>query len=138
MNQTQSADDDVTEGLWDALARHGYQRPGDRAEAGELLDRAGDDRFLRKSATLGRFASEQGPEQAIYEALMEGLGYRHNQQPFVKLAQAAPITVLRRAALPVLAEQRPMVLRHWLLVLSGLNDRRRPARRNCRRDSGPP
>ena len=119
----QSADDDVTEGLWDALARHGYQRPGDRAEAGELLDRAGDDRFLRKSATLGRFASEQGPEQAIYEALMEGLGYRHNQQPFVKLAQAAPITVLRRAALPVLAEQRPMVLRHWLLVLSGLNDR---------------
>ena len=31
----------------------------------------------------GRFALEQGPEQAIYEALMEGLGYRHNQQPFV-------------------------------------------------------
>ena len=57
----QSADDDVTEGLWDVLAGHGYRRPGDRAEAGELLDRAGDDRFLRKSATLGQVRLGAGP-----------------------------------------------------------------------------
>ena len=58
----------------------------------------------------------------MYEALMEGLGYRHNQQPFVKLAEAAPIAALRHAALPVLAEQRPMVLRHLLVAVSGLKD----------------
>ena len=108
--------------LWKLLARHGYFRPAGPAEAGQLLDRAGDERFRRKAALLGRFAAEQGLEQALYEALMEGLGYRSNQQPFVKLAQAAPVAVLRRAALPVLAEQRPMVLRHWLLAVSGLSE----------------
>ena len=108
--------------LWERLARRGYTRPGSAAEAGQLLERAGDERFGRKAALLGRFAAEQGPEQTLYEALLEGLGYRHNQQPFVKLAQAAPFAALQRAALPVLAEQRPMVLRHWLLAVSGLAD----------------
>ena len=117
-----SDDSQVTAGLWDLLSGHGYPRPCTAAEAGELLDRAGDDRFRRKAATLRRFTAEQGPEQALYEALLEGLGYRHNQHPFVRLAQAAPLAALRRAALPVLIEQRPMVLRHWLLTVSGLSD----------------
>ena len=112
----------VDSGLWDLLAQRGYSRPVSAAEVGNLLDRAGDERFVRKSVLLGSFAAEQGPEQTLYEALMEGLGYRYNQQPFVKLAQATPIAALRRAALPVLAEQRPMVLRHWLFAVSGLDD----------------
>ena len=115
-------DTQVTSGLWELLSSRGYPRPESTAETGELLDRAGDERFRRKAALLGRFAAEQGPEQTLYEALQEGLGYRHNQQPFVKLAQAAPIAALRRAALPVLAEQRPIVLRYWLLAVSGLPD----------------
>ena len=106
--------------LWNLLSRRGYPRPDTQPEAGELLDRAGDARFRHKAAVLGRFASEQGPEQALYEALFEGLGYRYNQQPFVRLAQAAPVAALRRAALPVLTQQRPMVLRYWLLAVSGL------------------
>ena len=117
LDETQAASD-----LWGLLVRRGYRCPTSAAEAGELLDRAGDERFRRKAALLGRFAAEQGPEQTLYEALLEGLGYRHNQQPFVKLAQAAPIAALRRAALPVLAEQRPMALCHWLLAVSGLTD----------------
>ncbi len=122
---TEPADIDETQvasDLWELLAPRGYSRPINAAEAGELLDRAGDERFRRKASLLGRFAAEQGPEQTLYEGLLEGLGYRHNQQPFVKLAQAAPIAALRRAALPVLAEQRLMALRHWLLAVSGLAD----------------
>ena len=115
-------DTQVASDLWEVLAHRGHSRPGGASEAGELLDRAGDERFRGKAALLERFTSEQGPEQTLYEALLEGLGYRHNQQPFVKLAQAAPIVALRRAALPVLAEQRPMALRHWLLTVSGLSD----------------
>ena len=118
----ESEDSDVAGDLWALLANRGYTRPGGIEEAVELLDRAGDDRYRRKAAMLGKFAAEQGPEQTLYEGLMEGLGYRHNQQPFVKLAQAAPIAALRRAALPVLTQQRPMVLRHWLLAVSGLAD----------------
>ncbi len=111
----------VTSGLWELLALRGYSRPSSAAETGGVLDQAGDDRFRRKAGLLGRFAAEQGPEQTLYEALLEGLGYRHNQQPFVKLAQAAPVAALRRAAAAVLAEQRPMLLRHWLLTVSGLS-----------------
>ena len=117
-----SGDVQITSELWELLSSRGYPLPADAAENGELLDRAGDERFRRKAALLERFATEQGAEQTLYEALLEGLGYRHNQQPFVKLAQAAPIVALRRAALPVLAEQRPMALRHWLLTVSGLSD----------------
>ena len=113
---------EVTSRLWGMLARSGYPRPSSDEELGKLLDRAGDERFTRKAATLGRFAAEQCPEQTLYEALMEGLGFRNNQQPFVKLAQAAPVAALRRAALPVLFQQRQMVLRHWLLAVSGLAD----------------
>ena len=115
-------DTQVAFDLWELLAHRGYARPGGAEEAGDLLDRAGDERFRHKAATLARFVAEQGPEQTLYEALLEGLGYRHNQQPFVKLARAAPYAALRRAMLPVLAEQRPMALRHWLLALSGLAD----------------
>ena len=112
----------VTRDLWDLLPERGYSRPCSAEQAGDMLDRAGDERFRRKAATLGRFASEQGPEQTLYEALLEGLGYRNNQQPFVRLAQATPIEALRGAAQRVLTEQRPMVLRHWLLAVSGLSE----------------
>ena len=120
------SEDDIGDGsaareLWQLLALRGYLPPGSAGEAAALLDRAGDNRFRRKAALLGRMAAEQGPEQTLYEALLEGLGYRHNQQPFVRLAQAAPVECLRKAALPVLAQQRPMVLRHWLLTAAGLN-----------------
>lgn len=109
-------------GLWDILSQRGLVRPDTPDEAASLLDRAGDERFRRKAALLGSIAGEQGPEQTLYEALLEGLGYRHNQQPFVRLAQAAPVEALGRAARQVLAQQRPMALRHWLLTVAGLND----------------
>ena len=126
-----------TGGLWGMLGRRGYERPNTAAEACLLLDRAGDDRFRRKAAILGRFAAEQGAEQTLYEALLEGLGYRHNQQPFVRLAQAAPMAALRRAALPVLAQQRSMALRHWLLAVSGLAETASPASRHLPDGLGP-
>ena len=119
-----AGDAQITSDLWELLARCGYPRPASAEEASGLLDRAGDERFRRKAATLSRFAAEQGPEQALYEALLEGLGYRHNQQPFVRLAQAAPYSALRSAILKVLSQQRPMVLRHWLLTVSGLGQSR--------------
>ena len=118
----ENADGSAAGELWDLLFRRGFPRPGSADEAAALLDRAGDERFRRRGALLGKLSSEQGPEQTLYEALLEGLGYRHNQQPFVRLAQAAPVEAILRAALPVLEQQRPMVLRHWLLTVAGLND----------------
>ncbi len=106
--------------LWALLAGKGFSQPGSGEEAAELLDRAGDERFMAKSSALARFTWEQGAEQTLYEALLEGLGYRHNRQPFIKLAQNAPYETLRNAALRVPFRQRDKDIFAWLLGVSGL------------------
>ena len=106
--------------LWPLLARKGFPRPASKQEASELLDRAGDQRFRGKASELGRFAQEQGADQTLYEALMEGLGYRHNRQPFLKLAQRAPYAAVRDAALRLPPEERAPAILGWLLAASGL------------------
>ena len=107
--------------LWGLLGRLGYPRPGSAEELASLLDRAGDDRFLDKSACFGRFLGEQGPDQTLYEGLMEALGYRHNQAPFLKLAARAPYLSVRQAAGRLPLEARAGAIESWLLRLSGLS-----------------
>lgn len=106
--------------LWSILERRGYRQPGSVAGAAALLDRAGDDRFLARAAYFQRVLLEQDPEQTLYEALMEGLGYSSNQQPFLKLAAKAPFAVIRKAVATIAKEDRAEVLASWLLNLSGL------------------
>ena len=106
-------------GLWATLSRHGYHQPGTPGEMGALLDRAGDQRFLSRSAWFQSLVQEQGPDQTLYEGLLEGLGYRFNQQPFLKLAQRAPYEALVQAAAGVPGEQRVKALESWLVLLSG-------------------
>ena len=60
----------------------------------DLLDRAGDQRFWSKSEFFSRLLEEETPAQArndqlLFEGLMEGLGYKANQQAFLSLAQRA-------------------------------------------------
>lgn len=107
--------------LWGLLGRLGYPRPGSAEELASLLDRAGDDRFLDKSACFGRFLGEQDPEQTLYEGLLEALGYRHNQAPFLKLAARAPYLAVRQAAGRLPLEARAGAIESWLLRLSGLS-----------------
>lgn len=106
--------------FWSILAGLGYPPPKSLGEMGELLDRAGDARFLAKSGRFVKFLAEQTPEQTIYEGVMESLGYRNNQQPFVRLASLAPYAALERAVVRVPAEDLAATLESWLLQLSGL------------------
>ena len=121
----QAHDDAESFDLWPILARHGIPRPGTADEAGELLDRAGDARFRRKAANLRRFIQEQGAEQTLYETLMEGLGYRHNRQPFLRLAYLAPFAALQRAMRSNIhpgasASAAATAVNGWLLAVAGL------------------
>lgn len=93
-------------GLWALLSRHGYTEPESADEMGALLNLAGDHRFVAKSGYFAAILEEQSPEQTLYENLMEGLGYRNNQQPFLKLASTAPYTSLERAAKAISREFR--------------------------------
>ncbi len=107
--------------LWGLLGRLGYPRPSSAEALASLLDRAGDARFLDKSACFGSFLGEQDPEQTLYEGLLEALGYRHNQAPFLKLAARAPYLAVRQASQTLPLEMRAGAIESWLLRLSGLS-----------------
>ena len=121
LEEVDSPENDSNSGLWAVLRLRGYPQPGTPARMGELLDRAGVDRFLARSAHFRKFLLELGPEQTLYEGLMEGLGYRYNQKTFLKLAAAAPYAILERAARREPRERRAAVLESWLIRLSGLS-----------------
>ena len=60
----------------------------------ELLDRAGDERFLAKSRGFALELESSGPEQTIYGSLFEALGYSANRKPFRALASAVPLEAI--------------------------------------------
>ncbi len=121
-------------GLWALLDRKGYARPETSAEAGAMLDMAGDQRFHSNSRWFRSILAEQrlGSErpgggrdqsyddQTLYEGLMEGLGYKNNQQPFLKLAQRAPWQVLAQKSSDLPAKDRAAAVQGWLSAVSGL------------------
>ncbi len=107
--------------LWAVLLDQGYTPPKTREEMGELLDQAGDARFRHKSSRFQLFLAEQPPDQALYEGLAEALGYRHNQQAFLKLAARAPYSKLEGAAQGVPMEGWAVAIESWLVKLSGLS-----------------
>lgn len=107
--------------LWAILLSRGYAPPESLEEMGELLDRAGDARFLHKSGRFQLFLAEQPPDQVLYEGLAEALGYRHNQQAFLKLAARAPYSKLERAAGGMPQEGWAAAIESWLIQLSGLS-----------------
>jgi len=106
--------------IWNVLESLGYPRPQSAAGMATLLDCAGDARFMSKSQRFQKFLGEQDPQQTVYEGLFESLGYRQNQQAFLRLAGAAPYLVLCRAASGIVKNQRSDAVESWLLQLSGL------------------
>ena len=108
--------------LWPLLSQHRFAKPETTEEAGELLDRAGDQRFLREASTFRRFINEQGPDQTLHEALMEGLGYRRNRQPSFRLAYLAPYSALKRSADRLPEGASIDFIASWLLGVFGLGE----------------
>lgn len=70
------------------------EMPEERAAS--LIEAAAQFRLQRKSARLHRWSAAVGREQAVFQALAQALGYRHNQRPFVVLTQRLPLRVLLR------------------------------------------
>ena len=71
----------------------------DIGSVSELLDRAGDQRFLAKSAGFALEMERADADETLYGAIMEALGYSANRKPFRDLARMVPVsrlTALRR------------------------------------------
>ncbi|MEK7289329.1 MAG: DUF2851 family protein, partial [Planctomycetota bacterium] len=62
---------------------------------GQFLDYAGDDRVIQKAGKYERWLETRPFEQALYEAVMESLGYKNNKEPFLTLASLVPLKDMR-------------------------------------------
>ena len=58
------------------------------------LDRAGDNRFLSKVRGMTLELERGDPDEILYRALLEVLGYAANRKPFRRLAEAVPFSTL--------------------------------------------
>src|ERR1051326_8410796 len=63
-------------------------------QVGEILDSAGHERFLAKARKYDRWIRRGSPEQALYEGLMESLGYKANKEPFRRIAKSVPWSLI--------------------------------------------
>lgn len=109
--------------LWSLLAVHGYGPPRDAAELCALLDRAGDEWFLEKSGAFKDTLRWEDPDQVLYAALMEALGYSQNVAPFMELAYRLPYSLLTRVVGACLPEDRPATVQGTLLEAAGFPSR---------------
>ena len=100
-------------------------KSADDSEIAERLDRAGEMRFLAKSAGFTMELRDGDASQVLYAALLEGLGYAANRRPFRLLAGVVPY---RRLA--ALRDEPPatrlLAIKALLLHGAGMLDRAPP------------
>lgn len=63
---------------------------------GRFLDIAGDERMLTKSRVFARAMRESTPDEIMYSALMDCMGYSANRHGFRLLARTTPLKELRK------------------------------------------
>ncbi len=107
-------------GLWPILRSHGYRRPSSVLQIGRTLDRAGDARFLSKSLFFSALMESGSPDQVVYSALMEALGYSRNRHPFFELAYSLTYSDLLKTIRAVPLSERSKRLEDALLREAGL------------------
>ena len=107
--------------LWSILESNGYSKPSSKTEALRMLELAGRARFLGKSGAFAAFMKEMPPPEALYQALMESLGYSENRAGFLELAQRVPYEALAKTTSRTLQQERPRLIQKILLESAGLD-----------------
>jgi len=93
----------------------------DETSVGRFLDAAGDERMLRKAEAFGEAVGRTSPDDVLYAALMDCMGYSANRDAFGRLSQAAPLSDLREWILPIGSlEERFAVAEACLFGAAGL------------------
>ena len=88
---------------------------------GQFLDYAGDERILIKADRIEKQLKSRTFEQALYEAILESLGYKNNKEQFKCLGTLVTINEIRRL-IPsdVSVNERSMMIQALLFGMSGL------------------
>jgi Protein of unknown function (DUF2851) len=84
---------------------------------GQLLDMAGEERWRQKANRFALRVERRGAEQALYETLMEALGFQGNRMPFWQLARLAPLARIRQVLATV--RSTPIQVQAILYGVSG-------------------
>ena len=109
------------ENLWLLLSPHGFKRPSNLEQIGRTLEEAGDARFLSKSLFFGALMEYDSPDQVVYSALMEALGYSRNRHPFFELAYNVTYGELLKTARAAPPSERTQRLESVLITEAGLS-----------------
>jgi hypothetical protein len=91
-----------------------------RAGVAEQLRLAGRARFLARMEYLEALAAGEGEGEAIWQAVMEALGYGGDRDGFLRLARALPASLLRDLILR-LPQEAQATLEDALLSVGGLS-----------------
>jgi hypothetical protein len=94
---------------------------------GRLLDMAGEERWRQKANRFALRVERRGLEQALYETLMEALGFQGNRMAFWQLARLAPLAHIREALATV--QSTPIQVQAILYGVSGFLQRWQTERR---------
>lgn len=99
---------------------------------GHLLEMAGEERWCQKANRFALRAERRGVEQALYESLLEALGFQGNRMLFWQLARLAPVERIRE----VLADGQPSPVQVQAILygVSGFLRHWQAARRTDRQD----
>ena len=92
-------------------------------QLGTLLNRAGMERFLRRSDGILKAMGQEDAEEVMYQSIMEALGYSRNRQPMLELARRLPWHLARQMTLATPQPQQRHVLGCLLLGVAGLGSR---------------
>lgn len=74
----------------------GYR--GDARLIGDILDKAGEARFLARTVSYRQMILQLGAEQALYQEIMTALGYSKNKETMAELSRLMPLTKVETLA----------------------------------------
>jgi hypothetical protein len=104
--------------LWQEPCHDAGARLGTAAVAAEVR-RAGEERFRARVRTLAAAVAREGPDEALWQALLDAFGYGGDREGFARLGRALPYALLAGIAAAHPGDEEAVV-RAALLAVAGL------------------
>ena len=82
----------------------------------EILDSAGEERFLVKAVKFQADLAKMGASQSLYQGIMGALGYSKNKLPFLELARRLPLQILESITQGKISDEECLARQQALLL----------------------
>jgi len=82
----------------------------------EILNHAGEERFLAKAKQFQFDIAQMGPKQSLYRGIMGALGYAKNKLPFLELARRLPLQTLESITRDIMPNEECLSRQQALLL----------------------